>query len=333
MFEYAIVGGGISGIISISVIYSQYPTAKILWIDSDSFSGGDLRKYPEVPANTPINKLIEFIGAIYNLLGINSTFTDECEILGVNNFKLYCLSEELRKISAIIHDIKSISIETGYIKSIDYRNAVWNLESKKTYVSKKVVLAIGGVPKKLNYNIPEIPINVALNPKKLRELYLKGKKITVFGNSHSGILILKNLTDLGIENVQNIIKSPIKIPYLNNKGEAIYQESGIRGIGLNWALQNLVPKNKTNIQINTYTENLIINSDYVIYSVGLKPRHMKITNYGKPITFMDDFNDSGLLFTNLYGIGVAFPKYYTLYGDCEYEIGMWEFLNRAKDIF
>ena len=33
------------------------------------------------------------------------------------------------------------------------------------------------------------------------------------------------------------------------------------------------------------------------------------------------------------GIGVAFPKYYTLYGDCEYEIGMWEFLNRAKDIF
>ena len=65
MYDYIIIGGGIAGIISVSVIYNRYPTAQILWIDNNNFNSGDLTKYPLVPANTPFNVLVYFIEKIY----------------------------------------------------------------------------------------------------------------------------------------------------------------------------------------------------------------------------------------------------------------------------
>ena len=333
MIDYTVIGGGISGIVSICVLHSKYPNSKILWIDSHSFSGGDLRKYPEVPANTPTPKLIGFIQTLYELLGICNTCDDACESIGDNKFKLDCLVNELVKISSIIKNMENISITSDHITHIDYTGGFWSLKGAAHYTSQKVVLAIGSTQKKLNYDIPEIPLEVALNPKKLRTLNIRNNKITVFGNSHSGVLVLKNLVELGIQNIQNIIRSPIRIPHFNSDGVEIYMESGIRGIGLNWVLQNIVPENKTNIQINTYCENLTIESDYVIYAIGLAPRHIQITSGGQSLQKFKNFNEAGLLFTNLYGIGAAFPKYYTLYGINEYEIGMWEFLERALAIF
>lgn len=334
MYDYIIVGGGIGGIISISVIYNKYPGAEILWVDNKNFTSGDLIRYPEVPANTPYKVLVYFIEKIFELLGFNRSISEVCDLTNNNIFKLRCLSRELIIITNFISSLERVTIKNDYIKKLSYKNDIWNLMGgDQIYSGTKVVLCTGSTHKKLNYNIPEIHIETALNPVKLKNLDIKEKHITVFGNSHSGILILKNLYDMGCKYITNIIKTPPRIPHLNNENIEVYQESGVRGIGLDWVTKNLVPENKTHIKIIKFEDVKKIKSDFVIYSIGLKPREIDILYNGEHLRRNLDFNETGLLGHNLYGLGVAYPKFYILNGDIEYEIGMGGFLKRALDIF
>ena len=334
MYDYIIIGGGIAGIISVSVIYNRYPTAQILWIDNNNFNSGDLSKYPLVPANTPFNVLVYFIEKIYHLLGFARSISEVCDLTNGNIFKLGCLSKELKIITNFIRNLKGITMEEDYITKLISNNNIWTLSGNNNdYIGIKTVLCTGSIHKKLNYDIPEIPIETALNHIKLNSLDIKDKHITVFGNSHSGILILKNLYDMGCMYITNIIKEKTKIPYFDDNNIEVYQESGIRGEGLNWATANLIPKNKTHIKIIKFNENNDFKSDFVIYSIGLKPRDIDIIYDGKPFVRRNDFNTTGLLGNNLYGLGVAYPKFYILNGDIEYEIGRGGFLTRALEIF
>lgn len=339
MENYIILGGGIGGIISISVLYNRYPNKHFLWIDNNGFTTGDLIHYPEVPANTPFKILVKFIQNVYTLIGQTRTVDDICASKDGNIFKLKCLSAELSLITSHIKSLDRVKTINDYISSINYQQEIWNLVGNNhTYHCKNIVLTTGSIHRKLDYKIPEIPIKTALHPHKLKTLDIIDKNITVFGNSHSGILILKNLSDLGCKNITNIIRSPTKIPYINAKGIEIYQESGVRGIGLEWVKNNMVPDNKTTIKIIYFDPNTTISSDYVIYAIGLKRRKLKININGivcdmEDLIIKDDFNETGLLAPNLYGLGVGFPRKFRLGNNIEYEIGMWGFLERAVKIF
>ena len=334
MNDYIILGGGIGGIISVSVIYHKYPDAKILWIDNNGFTSGDLIKYPQVPANTPFKVLVYFIEKIYELLGFNRSISEVCNLINKTIFKLDCLSKELQIITTFIKTLDRITLQEDHIEKLLHKDGAWNLNGKENnYIGKKVVLCTGSEHKKLNYNIPEIPIKTALNPFALKELNIKSKHIIVFGNSHSGILILKNLYDIGCNKITNVIKEPVRIPYFNNDNVEVYQESGIRGIGLKWAKENIVPENKTNIIIHNFKDLKTVDADYVIYSIGLKPRNIDILYNGVSIKPNPNFNETGLIAPDLYGLGVAYPRFYLLNGDTEYEIGMGGFLQRALCIF
>jgi len=333
MLDYIILGGGLSGIISVSIIRNKYPEKKIGWIDNTNFTGGDLAKYPEVPANTPYPVLVKFIEKIYKNLNFPPRSSETCDLIENGIFKLKCLSKELEIISNHIRSIKNITMITDYIDSIEYKNNIWTLYSElNNYSSTRVVMCNGSIHRKLNYNIPEIPIEIALNPEKLRKLDIKNKKIAVFGNSHSGILILKNLYELSCKQITNIIKSNIKRPYMNDNNIEIYQESGIRGVGLEWANKFMVPENKTNIKVVKYDDFDHTSFDYVIYSIGLVRRNLSIKINEKPLIIDPAFNETGLLAKNLYGLGVAYPEYYILNGDTEYKVGIGGFFQRATKI-
>ena len=333
MYNYIIIGGGIAGIISISVIYDKYPDASILWIDNKNFTSGDLIKYPMVPANTPYNVLVYFIEKIYEMLGFNRSISEVCDLINNKVFKLECLSKELIIISNFIKKLNRVTLKNDSVKKLIHKNDIWTLIGNQEYIGEKIVLCVGSIHKKLNYDIAEIPIETALNPLKLNSLDIKNKRIVVFGNSHSGILILKNLYELGCRDITNIIRGATKIPYFNDNNVEIYQESGIRGIGLEWATKNLIPENKTHIKIIKFNDIKSISADLVIYSIGLKPRDIDIVYNGEPLKRNSDFNETGLLGKNLYGMGVAYPKFYILNNNIEYEIGMGGFLDRALSIF
>ena len=333
MLDYIILGGGLSGIITLSIIHNKYPSKTIGWIDNNNFTGGDLVKYPEVPANTPYPVLVKFIEKIYNNINFARSSDEICNLVDNGIFKLKCLAKELKIISNHIRTLKNVTMINDYINRMEYIDNTWGVYGElNNYSSTRVVICNGSIHKKLNYNIPAIPVEIALNPEKLRKLDIKNKKLAVFGNSHSGILILKNLYDLSCNHVTNIIKTSIKIPYMDENNIEIYQESGIRGVGLEWANKFMVPENKTNIKIVKYTDFDQASYDYVIYSIGLVRRNLSIKINDTPLIIDPAFNETGLLSKNLYGLGVAYPEYYILNGDTEYKVGIGGFFQRATKI-
>ena len=256
-----------------------------------------------------------------------------------NIFKLKCLTKELLYITNFLRTKSNITMITEHITKVQYMDEHWILHGNPNlYMSHKVILASGCNHRKLDINIKTIPIQTALNPNILDVLDIKDKKIFVFGNSHSGILVLKNLLDVGYTNVTNIIKTPVKIPYVNEKNIEINQESGIRGVGLKWTKENLIPTNKTSIKIIYYDDINHIDADYVIYAIGLTPNNIivEINNAERTIKELvstKEFNDTGELFTNLYGIGAAFPEKFIIENSTEYKIGASEFLDRIEKMF
>ena len=66
-YDYIVVGAGISGIIAVNIILEKNYDSKILWVDKDNFKVGDLSKYMNVPANSPIKNLNKFIKELKNI--------------------------------------------------------------------------------------------------------------------------------------------------------------------------------------------------------------------------------------------------------------------------
>ena len=338
MIDFAIIGGGVSGIITLVYLISKFPKKNFLWIDKDNFNSGDLIHYPEVPANTPFHTLFSFLTKMYSMLEIDKDLNNLCPHPN-NIFKLKCLTKELLYITNFLRTKSNITMITEHISKVQYMDEHWILHGNPNiYMSHKVILASGCNQRKLDINIKTIPIQTALNPHILDVLDIKDKKIFVFGNSHSGILVLKNLLEVGYTNVTNIIKTPVKIPYFNEKNMEINQESGIRGLGLKWAKEYLIPTNKTSIKIIYYNDIKHIDADYVIYAIGLSPNNIIVEINKQEITIKElfsnkEFNDTGELFTNLYGIGVAFPEKIIIENNTEYKIGASEFLDRIQKMF
>ena len=337
-----IVGAGPAGIISACVYNKKYPDKKILWVDQN-FNVGKLSSYPNVYANTPYKKMIHFINTLYSLIGSNCKATI-CNELNNDYFKLSCLCNELKKITEIIIKSPMITAVTDTIVSIK-KNDLWNCRGiDNTYMVDKVLFATGCEHKSLSYNKPVISIQDALNPNKLIEKDFKAKNILVFGNSHSGILILKNLYDCGYKNIICIYKSPIKIPYIKN-GVEIFDQSGLRGVAKDWSEEYLLP-NKTNIKFIKYNNNnindIVNECDYIIYAIGLKQAVLpRIETPGSSKTYYKlsrcytDYSfdpETGEICKGIYGIGVGFPAHYILDDNLECKVGIYEFLERANEI-
>ena len=357
VIDWVIVGGGLSGIISICVIYNRFPSNTILWIDKDNFNGGDLSLYPEVYANTPIKTMIKFFSELYDMINI----TKERSIIDVSEPDSWCTlgvyHKDLLKLSSLLLKLNNVSFINDNVNEIKRIDNLWKLqcingnesEDYNEYVCDKIVLATGCNQKTLIYDTPAIPIYNALNIHKLIELdnnkNITNKKIVVFGNSHSGILILKNLVDMKCKNISCVYKRHICIPYYNKNTNTIEinEQTGLRGIALEWVNKNIYPTNKTNIQFIKYdNDNLqtIINeADYLIYAIGLEQRQIPIINTCpneqdktkicyKNIAYNPH---TGLICENIYGIGVAFPDYY-FRGTYQCKIGMYEFLEQTRKI-
>lgn len=344
--DWTILGGGVSGIISICVIWNLYPNTTLRWIDRDNFKIGDLINYPCVYANTPTHKIKECVHTLYSLLN------EECPRILLNNLDdvyitldLFC--NELIAITDIIATKTNIFMHQDSIHRIAWSpNATnskrYTLHGHNTeYHTHKIVMATGSHHKQLALKTHTIPIVDALNTCTLSHKKLQRYCIGVFGNSHSGVCILKNLIDLGYTNVVCFYKSAIKIPEYNPDGPELYEEQGLRGVVLEWAMRNLLPNTTpitfVNIKSEEYAKYLNI-IDFSIYSIGLEPNTLPDMEYTASPTLGCQNKypycvKSGLLADNIYGIGSAFPDYYRYNNNLECKIGMIAFVERALEIF
>lgn len=401
--DWLVIGGGLGGICGIARLLELYLDSSyfqqvdsiqpsIMWVDADNFQAGDLRKrYGTVSSNTEVKNFIFFFNRLeemgvypfstrFNHFDFNRSdpdkpcllkiFTDQ--LLDVTQYWLetysFILAIEgvVKKIRPIDSGLYSFSISTKYL-------------SLNKFQTKNIILAPGCDPKipprvgclrthDFMDNINIIPLSDALDPVRLSKWYhiLEPKNILVFGNAHSGVLVLKNLENLEKPSdslhIYNVVKHPIIYPLeisvdteSGNKKVELYDKTGIRGIALRWAKENLQPRNRTSIKILNLNENLdqieqlLSSTDtVVIFATGFQPRYIDIQSPNNSDKSLDPeslsirpcyhneknqftFNvDTGMLAPNVYGLGLAFPETEYHHNIYECNVGLNEFLDYAR---
>ena len=350
IYDYTVIGGGLGGIISCFILLKKYKDSSILWIDQQGFTCGDLSKYSCVYANTPMKKMSTFFKELVpyyqDCLTLCSKYDTDCNYCILSDFV-----DELIHLTRILRNNKHITSVVQTIAMIDNTDTEHNLiilstTNEQTYKTKKIVMATGCTPKTLNLGIPTIDLYKGLNKCLLRELHYQNKKIVVFGNRHSGILVLKNLYELGYKYITNVVRSDIKIPqYIEEDDRELYDQTGIRGFTLQWTQEHLVPENKTNINIIKEQYNkeeydkTIQEAQYVIYAIGLEQRNSITIKYkNKPENDQQCYTTigynakTGVIDENIYGMGVAFLNYFIYKDVSECEAGMFEFYEQGMRI-
>jgi hypothetical protein len=200
--------------------------------------------------------------------------------------------------------------------------------------AQNVFLCTGTKPKTLDLPIPHIPLHVALNPSMLGNYITSTESVVLFGLSHSGTLILKNLKTLGCQKVTALYKGDKPFRYARDGDtEGIKQESAA------------IADEITAGAWGAHTPKLLCYDDFsaayravsdatiAIYAIGFdKPKLQYKTESGeiKPLIHVPETGRfEGVL--NLWGFGIGFPSLYTAPNGRQYpDVGFGGFIDSIK---
>lgn len=327
--KWAVVGAGPAGIASIGYLldYGIHPE-QIIWIDSD-FSGGDISaKWLEVPSNTKVGLFHQFFKQCKSFEIDKMPDFPLLQLPKADTCLLKYLVEPLRWI--IKRFAQKIQTIRDKCVSIQTNNMQWqlNLASGQAIVADKVILAIGAEAKAKLYEHPqEISLEQALNPTILESLILPQDTVAVFGSSHSAILAIKNLVEIGVKQVINFYRQPLRYA-VYHQDWILYDNTGLKGTAAVWAKEN-IDNNLTNKlqRLESTTANIemyLSQANKAIYAIGFNRRQILLNNH--MINTYD--NQTGMIAKNLYGIGIAFPEQVTdREGNKEFNVGLWKFMR------
>ena len=207
---------------------------------------------------------------------------------------------------------------------MDYNQNQWTLKGNIQKIhAKKVILATGAHPKQLDYPLPVISSDQALDKGKLATYVDNTDTIAVFGGMHSALLIVKYLTELGVKQIINFYTTPyfFRIPGAES----------LEGVTKQW-VENILEKNPpSNLTRISYTqenvEQILPACNKAIYAIGYE-RDIPSINGTTTITFDEK---TGIIAPHLYGIGIAFPKTITQRSGKKVAInGFNVFVNQAR---
>ncbi|AJI50392.1 pyridine nucleotide-disulfide oxidoreductase family protein [Francisella tularensis subsp. holarctica] len=212
---------------------------------------------------------------------------------------------------------------------------VWNLYStRENYIAEKVVLATGFLAKSLNIHnfeiTKEIHLAKALAPSKLKNELCKGDNVAVFGSSHSAMIIIRNLLELGVEDVANFYQQPLR--YAVNMGDWIlYDNSGLKGETAKWVRENISQNLDSRVKRYLSTDEEINKHLHkytkVIYAVGFEQRVPSVE--GIDVRIYDP--TIGIIAPGFFGAGIAFPRRVTdPNGNVELNVGLFKFMKDIK---
>jgi hypothetical protein len=306
IYPIAILGFGVAGqILFLELLKSNISASTILCIDK-SWLGGDLiSEWSSVISNTPWakpRKVLENYSMCKSSIakGDSKYTTDQCLPVGeMASYLFSCARSHLDK--------KHIS--NNEILSIDKVNDVWRLNYRNgSYLCKTLFLTNGVIPKSLDLPIATIPLSKALDKvalKSLLDFETDAKTVSVIGCSHSGILVLNNLQDLGIST------------YAIYKGEKpfIYESDTIHG-GLKEQSALIAKDIETgkypSIKLVPLSNSLevykaIHRSSHIVYCIGFESRIIPIKNGEVTIDSRKYSPETAIIADGIVGFGSAYP--------------------------
>lgn len=329
IFQWAVIGAGPAGIAAVGkLLDAGIKPNHILWIDP-SFNVGDLGSlWKNVSSNTTVKRFLDFLNASSSFLYKKAPTDFQINHLEPESTcTLNYIVEPLQWISD--HLCKKVHAEKTMITNLSLSARVWTLQSEAhTYQSKNVVLATGSLPLDLDYpNTPALPFEIAMDKIRLKEVVNPQETFAVFGSSHSAIIVINYLVDLGVKKIINFYRSPCR--YAINMGDWIlFDNTGLKGHTAEWARQYIdgtLPPNLERYKSNEANiAKFLPECDKAIYTVGFKRRDtVTLGDYEHK-----HYNPHvGIIAPGLFGLGIAYPEIKPdPFGSVELQVGLWKFM-------
>lgn len=331
VYDSVVIGAGPAGIALVSELL-EHGREHILWID-DSFGGGRLACYRAVPSNTRVKLFREYFARV-----LRSSAVPRESILSRFDDDEHC---ELSLIVDLLRDateclLQAVAHEKERVDRMCFDGNHWTVHAGAfAFKAKRVLLATGSHPKTVEApaRVASIPLDAALDPAKLAAILPVPKdaaRVAVIGNSHSAILVLRNLESLGIPLYASFSRHPLRFAEYTSEGIR-HDNTGLKGIAADWARTH----HWRTVHISGLDEvgEKLVGFTHVVYAVGFERNALpKVFIDGSPVC-ITDYDSRGQLLSRdgripgLFGCGIAFPeRVVDLSGDREEAVGLYKFL-------
>ncbi|WP_058534963.1 FAD-dependent oxidoreductase [Legionella saoudiensis] len=337
-FQWAVVGAGPAGIAAVGKLLDQGILSEdILWIDPH-FKVGDLGLlWRNVSSNTKVKYFNSFLAEVRSF---NYEEAPDFALKHLPEDETCTLSyvvDPLQWVSA--HLMQKVKAVEATIHSMFLAERMWTLSTAtESYRAKNVILATGALPSSLNYpGLNVLPFDTAIDKEKLAAELNLNETYGVFGSSHSAIIIVRYLVELGVKKVINFYRSPCRYA-IELDDWILFDNTGLKGQTAAWARENIdgvLPENL--VRYNTSEPNIaryLPECERVIYAVGFEKRKNII---------IGDYEDTrhnphvGIIGPGLFGFGIAYPENKTdPFGNVESQVGLWKFmvyLNKVMPVW
>ncbi|OBK25194.1 pyridine nucleotide-disulfide oxidoreductase [Mycobacterium asiaticum] len=328
------IGAGPAGIAGVGRLLDLgIPEDRIAWIDP-AFAAGDLgQKWRPVSSNTIAGTFLGYLNGSkafrfsevppMPLLNVDPEQT--CELALVADPLLW-ITQQLRERVCVFQTMAT---------TLFLEQRRWRIETEShTISSENVILAVGAIPKKLDYpQLDEIPVEVALDPEKLAEQPLTGATVAVFGSSHSSMIALPNLLRHPVKKVINFYRSPLKYAaYLDDW--ILFDDTGLKGRAADWARENIdgvYPERLERCWVfSPEYEEQLATCDLAVYTVGFERRKLPETPQWGELHYNQQ---NGIIAPGLFGLGIAYPEYAEdPYGFGQYRVGLKKFMDYLNSV-
>jgi cation diffusion facilitator CzcD-associated flavoprotein CzcO len=333
-YAWTVIGAGPAGIAGVGRLLDRgIPGDGIAWVDP-RFAAGDLgQKWRSVSSNTIAGTFLDYLNGSQAFRFSEAPALPLQEVDSTQTCALALVADPLLWITEHLRERVQTFQTTA--TALYLRNRQWRIETEtQDILSENVILAVGAVPRKLDYpQLEEIPVEVALDPEKLAEQPLAGATVAVFGSSHSSMIALPHLLRHPVEKVVNFYRSPLKYAvYLDDW--ILFDDTGLKGRAAQWARENIdgvYPERLERCWVSSpeFTEKLDA-CDRVVYTVGFERRMLPDTPQWGPL----DYNQqNGIIAPGLFGLGIAFPEYAEdPYGYGQYRVGLKKFMDYLNSV-
>lgn len=335
-YESIVVGGGPVGLVLTARLIKK-SKGSILWIGHAPLNGaGRLSLYPTVPSNTKVSLFRNYFQHIYN--------EDHCRtiVLPKHEDHEHCLigelTNELQKASEYVKEHCDWLV--GHVISLEYNDKVWhvNVQSENsqcsTQTAKSVYLATGAHPKTLSDINSSLSLECALDFDCLGRFINskpRHKNVAIVGNSHSAVLVMRNLHALRVP-FTVYAKRPFIYAQYVSEDHIINDDTGLKGLAAQWAKEH--EHDLKIIQCKGEEDWKKRGHSIIIGAIGFERNEL-------PNLIIDGFNcqvvgydgETAVVHTSpcrashLFGYGIAFPKISKPPFETAPQVGLWKFMR------
>lgn len=320
MYEYAVVGLGVAGLL---VLAHLPATTNVLVLERGMVGGALATDYAHVMANIPSKALAATLRRLPGCASAALPFLD-----GIGGDECPILSDLVKQLKALIAPrLKQVTYRSTSVTRVEREKEGWRVTGETgSWLAKRAILCTGAAPVTMDLPIPHVPLPIALSPLALSRTLDKGARVVVFGTAHSGTLVLKALRDANIQGVTAVHRGPVPFRFARDGDtEGIKQESAVIAdeiLAGSWPGLTLVSTEDVGS-----LQRALLNADAVIYNIGFR------TYLNFPV-----LDGSGLAvssetivarkFPDLFGFGIGFPSLYTAPNGKQYpDVGFAGFID------